>query len=278
MPTEVFFLPMAGGRRGQRLCIFHPASVEAPLGAFLYVHPYAEEMNKSRRMASLQARALAGAGHAVLQIDLLGCGDSSGDFGDASWQGWVDDVVEAAHWLRARVAAPLWLWGLRAGCLLAAEAAARIDVPCNFLFWQAPASGKPLLHQFLRLKAAGDMLEGRSKGVIQRLRESLSRGETVEIAGYRLSPGLAHGLEASLLAPPSNASRLEWIELAGEPDAALSAAGERSVAAWRRAGVAVGARVATGPAFWHAVEIEDAPALIEASLEACMLPTQALAA
>ena len=278
MSTEAFYLPMAEGRRGQRLCIFHPASVDAPLGAFLYVHPYAEEMNKSRRMASLQARALAGAGHAVLQIDLLGCGDSSGDFGDATWQDWVDDIVEAAHWLRARVPAPLWLWGLRAGCLLAAEAALKLDAPCNFLFWQASASGKPLLHQFLRLKAAGDMLEGRSKGVIDRLRASLASDESVEIAGYVVSPGLARGLEAALLTPPGNARRLEWIELANEADASLSAAGVRSVAAWRGAGVSVRTQVAQGPAFWHTVEIEDAPALIEATLEACLLPTEALAA
>ena len=278
MHTEAFFLPMANGQRGQRLCIFHPSSVEPPLGAFLYVHPYAEEMNKSRRMASLQARALAGAGHAVLQIDLLGCGDSSGDFGDATWQGWVDDIVEAAQWLRSRVSAPLWLWGLRAGCLLAAEAATRIDAPCNFLFWQAPATGKPLLHQFLRLKAAGDMLEGRSKGVIDRLRASLAADEAVEVAGYVVSPGMARGFDAALLTPPANARRVEWIEVASEPDAALSASGERSVAAWRGAGIGVRTCVAHGPAFWHTVEIEDAPALIEASLEACLIPTEAVAA
>jgi exosortase A-associated hydrolase 2 len=278
MQQEVFFLPMSDGRRGQRLCIFHPASAKEAIGAFLYIHPYAEEMNKSRRMASQQARALAGAGHAVLQIDLLGCGDSSGDFGDATWGDWIDDVVEAAQWLRSRVAAPLWLWGLRAGCLLAAEAAAKIDAPCNFLFWQAPANGKPLLQQFLRLSAAGDMLEGRSKGVMERMRDSLSRDESVEIAGYRLSSALARGLEASTLAAPRNARRLEWIEIAGTPGADLSIAGARSVAAWRQSGVAVRTRVAQGPAFWQTVEIEDAPALIEASMEACLQPMEAVPA
>ena len=68
----------------------------------LYIHPFAEEMNKSRRMAALQSRALAQAGYAVLQIDLLGCGDSSGDFGDATWQSWVSDVVLGCQWLRSQ--------------------------------------------------------------------------------------------------------------------------------------------------------------------------------
>lgn len=52
----------------------------------------------------------------MLQIDLRGCGDSSGDLGDATWPDWIDDVVRAAHWLRARYTAPLWHWGLRSGC------------------------------------------------------------------------------------------------------------------------------------------------------------------
>ncbi len=38
----------------------------------VHVHAFAEEMNKSRRMAAMQSRALAAAGFAVLQIDLLG--------------------------------------------------------------------------------------------------------------------------------------------------------------------------------------------------------------
>ena len=66
----------------------------------VYIHPFAEEMNKARRMAALQSRALAAAGFDVLQIDLLGCGDSSGDFGDATWNDWVNDVVHGCRWLR----------------------------------------------------------------------------------------------------------------------------------------------------------------------------------
>ncbi|HEU6456255.1 MAG TPA: hydrolase 2, exosortase A system-associated, partial [Roseateles sp.] len=86
---DVFFLPTAAGE--QRLCLFH-APVSAPRSKVLYLHPFAEEMNKSRRMAALACRKLAQAGHAVLQIDLRGCGDSSADFGDASWADWQADV------------------------------------------------------------------------------------------------------------------------------------------------------------------------------------------
>src|SRR5947208_15350687 len=111
VPVEPFFMRLGGGRR---FCVFHPASRRDAAGAFVYVHPFAEEMNKSRRMAALQSRALAAAGHAVLQIDLHGCGDSSGGFGDASWAAWIDDVVGACAWIIEKTRAPLWLWGLRA--------------------------------------------------------------------------------------------------------------------------------------------------------------------
>jgi exosortase A-associated hydrolase 2 len=266
---EAFFLAAGAGRDGQRFCLLHTPARATPQRAVLYVHPFAEEMNKTRRMAALQARAFAEAGHAVLQIDLHGCGDSSGDFADASWQGWLADVADAGRWLRRRFpAAPLCLWGLRAGCLLAAEAAGRLDEPCDFLFWQPAGAGKPLLQQFLRLKLAGELLEGKSKGVMDGLKQQLAAGTAVDVAGYRLSPDVAAGLERASLKPPTGPGRARWIEISNRAEAALSPASERPIAQWREAGFEVDARVVEGPAFWQTTEIEEAPALIGASLAA----------
>jgi exosortase A-associated hydrolase 2 len=244
-------------------------------GCVVYIHPFAEEMNKSRRMAALQARALADAGFAVLQIDLLGCGDSSGDFGDATWQAWVDDVVRACAWLRQRDAehgqVPLWLWGLRAGCLLAVAAASRLEVACNFCFWQAPASGKLLLQQFLRLRLAADMLGGNSKGLMDAMRQQLAQGSTVEVGGYLLGPALAHGLEAAHLAPPPAANgRQVWLELSTRADAVFSPVSAECQTQWRGAGYNTQAQLVQGPSFWLTTEIEDAPGLIAATTSAML--------
>ncbi|HEX6736185.1 MAG TPA: hydrolase 2, exosortase A system-associated, partial [Azonexus sp.] len=92
------FLTVHGG---QRFCLFHPAQDGVAKGAVLYLHPFAEEMNKARRMAALQSRALAAAGYDVLQFDLLGCGDSSGDFADATWPAWREDVLAGYRHLRS---------------------------------------------------------------------------------------------------------------------------------------------------------------------------------
>jgi exosortase A-associated hydrolase 2 len=232
-------------------------------------------------MAALQTRALAQAGYAVLQIDLLGCGDSSGDFGDATWNNWVNDVVHGCHWLRSQSNtrgadtsdSPLWLWGLRAGCLLAAEAASQLNEACNFLFWQPPVAGKPLLQQFLRLKVAGDMLGGQAKGVMEAMRQQLGESNSVEIAGYTVSSGLASGLEQAVLVPPASIGqvrRLAWFELSTREGANLSPVSVKTIAQWQQSGFDVGSHIVRGPAFWQTSEIEDAPALIAATTAALL--------
>ena len=261
---EVFFLPAAVG---QRLCVHFPPRGR-PRGRIVFVHALGDEMNKSRRMVSLQARSLSEAGYAVLSIDLLGCGDSSGDFGDATWSAWIDDVTLACGWLRRAADAPLWLWGMRAGALLAVDAASQLDEDCRFLFWQPAVSGRVLLQQFLRFKAAGDMAEGRAAAVMADLRQRLDAGEAVDIAGYTLCPQLAQGLERALLTPPLRARHVEWIEVSARSDGQLTPAAVRSIDAWRQAGCSVRGHVVNAPPFWQTIDIEDAPALLDVTLAA----------
>lgn len=263
--ADVFFLSAAGGE--QRLCLFH-APAGTPRSRVLYLHPFAEEMNKSRRMAALACRALAEAGHAVLQIDLRGCGDSSADFGDASWADWQTDVRLALAELDRRVPSPgtpTWLWSLRAGALLAAADWGR---PVNHLVWQPMTNGKLALQQFLRLKLAAEMASGASKGLMEQLKAELAAGRPVEIAGYALAAPLASGLEAARFAPVGAPGRLEWLELSTREDAALTPASEQTLHSWRDAGWAVRPQLVPGPGFWATSEIEIAPTLIARTVEA----------
>lgn len=265
MALEAFFLPASPG---QRFVLLHGPDEPSRLrGAVVYVHPFAEELNKSRRMAALQARAMAAAGFAVLQIDLLGCGDSSGDFGDATWEAWLADIEFACDWLvRRRPGTPLWLWGQRTGCLLANEAANRMKRPVNLLFWQPVLSGKQFLQQFLRLRLAAEMLGNDSKGVMERLRNELRQGDSVEIAGYLLSPALASGLEKAELLLPHRSGRVEWIEISSKTDGSLSPAAAARLTQWQAAGQSARGASVNGPAFWQTAEISECPALISASI------------
>lgn len=258
---------------GQRLYLHHvPPAGEAVRGVVVYVHPWAEEMNKSRHMACTAAQALAVNGWAVLQIDLLGCGDSSGDFGDATWNAWIQDVIDAVHWIQARhPTQPLWLWGLRAGALLALQAATRIEARANFLFWQPVTSGKTALQQFLRLLAAAQLADGGGKALLASARSELAAGRAVHVAGYALSPQLAAGLEAASLDPAAladGARSVVWLELGTQPELALAPATQVALPRWEAAGHRVDARAIRGPAFWQTTEIEAAPALVTATVDA----------
>lgn len=267
---QALFLPPAPGSAGGALfAILHRPAGEIR-GLVVYVHPFAEEMNKSRRMAAMTARALADRGLAVLLPDLLGCGDSPGDFGDAGWATWVDDIVHASQWLRQNVEhpVPLTLWGLRAGALLAAEAAARLGDVQRLLLWQPAISGKTVLQQFLRLQIAGDMLGGDTRAAAETPKARLAAGHAVDLAGYRIAPALASGLDQARLLPVPGVLQVHWLEVSSREGAALTPAAADAVAAWRQAGCEVQTQLVTGPAFWQTTETEDAPGLITATVAA----------
>jgi len=265
---DPFFLPVG---RGRRFCVRYASeSATASRGAIVYVHPFAEEMNKSRRMAALQARALADAGWTVLQMDLFGCGDSEGDFGQADWQQWRTDVMDAIAWLRELTGCRPSLWGLRAGCLLACDVARDMEPAPNLLLWQPVIAGSQSLRQFLRLKVASQLFEESPSDRVgtRQIYDQLRRGEVVEIAGYTLSPGLALGLDAAELTLPAHPAHIAWLEVCPQAPAELAHSARDHVRSWRAAGRHVDARAVTGAAFWQTQEIAECPELILATLMA----------
>jgi exosortase A-associated hydrolase 2 len=264
---DAFFLPTPTGRR---FCVFHPAAAPggAREGALVFVHPFAEEMNKSRRMAALTACAFAQSGFDVLRMDLLGCGDSDGDSADATWDAWQRDIELAVTWLAARTEGRVWIWGLRLGALLAAVVASRASDPMHLLFWQPTTSGQRFIQQFLRTQVLADIISesgGRRSG--SEMLTALSNGKFLEVAGYRLTPDLMLPIHRAELPPPPRGSIVRCIEIAqGMTDVSLSS--QRVVAEWREMGVDAAASVVEGPPFWQTQEMSDCPSLIAASVSA----------
>ena len=262
-PAQPFFLDASPGRR---FCLYHPAQGDER-AMVLHVPAHAEEMNKSRRMVARQARLLAAQGVGVLQLDLYGCGDSDGLSGDARWEIWREDVSLAIDWLRSKTGAPLSLWGLRLGGLLALEMAqGRTDI-ASVVLWQPVTEGAAYLTQFLRLKVAADMLTaGKSPGGTDALRQSLADGASLDIAGYAITPVLARAIDAAAvgaMAPPS--CPVHWLDVAAREGRGLALARAATAERLRAAGWTVDTGVVQGPAFWTSQEIAEAPALLDAT-------------
>lgn len=254
---QAFFLSAASG---QRFCLLHePPPGTRERGRIVFAPPFAEEMNCARRTVACQARALATAGYAVLQIDFFGCGDSSGDFADARWSDWQADLHLACDTLRTRGDSPLWLWGLRAGALLAAQVAAERPEQPALLLWQAQDSGEAVLRQMLRLKLASQANAGQS-GQGKALRQQLLGGKSLDIAGYRLSPGLAADLEGAHWPATLAPRRIEYCDFSSSGKE-LSPAAESLCTAWQHAGHRLATHAIASPAFWQTPGLQ-APAAL----------------
>jgi hypothetical protein len=75
-------------------------------------------------------------------------------------------------------------------------------------------------------------------------------------------------MEAATLAPPPRASRVAWLEVTGVESPELLPASRATIEHWRAAAWQVDAASVAGPAFWQTTEIEDAPALLERTMQA----------
>ena len=273
----VSFEPFASGPRLR--CIAEPANGTVR-GVVLLLPPFAEEMNKSRRMCALLARGLAADGWRVVRIDLFGCGDSAGSLHEAAWEQWCDDLRTELH--RHLNASPcLWLWGLRAGALFVPELLTAAST-ANLLLWQPVLSGQTHLGQFLRLHTAAAMLSTDKAGEPKPARR-LAAGEVVEVAGYELPPAVARGLESTAFdLPPDFRGQIAWLEVSASSGAQPGLASQRAIDRLRSAGHAVSFQEVPGAPFWQSVEIEQNDELLARSrslvetLVAVTRPAQAL--
>ena len=263
-----FFLDVGAG---QRFCLFHaPSSARARRGAIVYLHPFAEELNKTRRMAALGARNFAALGYAVLQIDLYGCGDSSGEFACADWQTWRDDVTRACDWLTREAPGPLHLWGLRLGALLALDAACSArHTLSGLILWHPCLDGAAALRQFLRLDSATQMMRPerqRATSVVP-VRERLADGDTVEVGGYALNAALVDAISAckgyALTPPPCT---IDWFGPPAPASVPACLSATALAQRWRAGGVTLRCHtIDQGTPFWSTNEITLCPTLLNAN-------------
>jgi len=203
------------GGAGECLAVHRrPAASQTPRGSLLILPPFGEEMNRTRRFLAVLAERLCDHGIASLTLDVHGTGDSAGEFADATWEGWIGDAGAAFRHLCESDGHAPWVSGVRSGALLGAEAVAAGLPASGLLAIQPVLEGERFLRHLLRTRTMARMLRGERESV-DTLRDRLRCGESVEVAGYELSPELATALSeralAKLPAPPGG---VLWYELA----------------------------------------------------------------
>lgn len=256
------------GARGQlHATYFAPTAVRHPAGDLLFVPPFAEEMNRSRAMVALQARALAALGIGTLVLDLHGTGDSEGDFVDASWATWLADLQCGVHWLRTQGQGCSTLWGLRLGAVLASQLAHEVGGIERLLLWQPVFDGKQFYTQFLRIRIAAEMAQADRIKTTGELRQRSAAGEAIEVSGYRVGPELAREIDTAVFEAGAAGSTpaIDWFDVLASAEDTMPPAAQQRVERLRGDGVALHVTTSVGPPFWQVHERELAPALIEAT-------------
>lgn len=258
MPAPLsFFLK---GSAGNLFAMYYPPfDSDGAFGDVLYVHPFAGEMPASRNVIAALSRDLARMGFGVLSIDLFGCGDSEGDFGDARWEIWTDDLSLAVGWLQERGQDRVSLWGLRLGALLAWSFARRWREQWERIFlWEPILSGEKMMTQFLH----GNLDEARDGRLATRLirfeeRKLLSTGSKVEIAGYELGAELIRsidraGFDRLDLTLPVTALQapVVWVEIGNTRESSLAAETRLLHEEWRKIGQRFSVQHLSAPPFW----------------------------
>ncbi len=266
--VEPFFIDSAGG---PLFCVHHrpPKTVEAR-GQVLVALPFNEEMNRCRSLVTLQARAFAAIGVGTLVVDLFGTGDSGGEYRDARWDVWLENLETGLRWLDGQPGSRRAVLGIRLGGILAAQLLRqRADAGLSLMLWQPVIDGAQNFNQFLRIRLAAQMQRADlPKETSASLRQQLAEGKNIEIAGYEIPPQLATAIEAAnlkTLAPPAG-TPVFWLEQRGV-DASLPPASQKLHSAWAEAGVHPTVALYDGPAFWQVYERDIAGHAVELTTE-----------
>jgi putative redox protein len=134
------------GSQGDKLA----AALELPSGkprAFaLFAHCFS--CSKDVKAAREIARGLRAEGFAVLRFDFTGLGLSEGDFANTNFSSNIEDLLNAADFLRREFEAPSILIGHSLGGAAAIVAASRIPEIKGVATIGAPAEAAHVIHQF----------------------------------------------------------------------------------------------------------------------------------
>lgn len=193
-PRASFDLRLIETTAGMLSCVVRPPYYGTQL---LIVPPLFEEMNRTRRLLALVGQRLSAHGIGSWLPDLPGTGDSALPTAAACWTQWRATIAELAASIATETGDRPHLLAVRGGALLGDAAGGRS------VYLLAPVeSGARLLRELFRARLAAERERGSDLSVSE-LERALAAGETVELAGYAISPEMANAL--------ASASMADWV-------------------------------------------------------------------
>lgn len=261
------------GPRGSKTFVLLRRPSGRPSGrTVLVVPPFAEEMNKARRLVADTAEQLVAGGTAVLQPDFFGTGDSDGEFREATLDRWLADLGATCQWSAQQGFAVSAALAVRLGCAIVSRAVTEQVLPHvdRSVFWQPVLDGNKFLKQFLRLRVAASMMAEDRKESVREIRSRISDGETVEVAGYPLTDRMCAGLEELVVERmPAELGDVTWIELTSDDVTLATPPTTPSILdSYRMRGGGASIRRLQGAPFWTSIETVRNPDLANATMDA----------
>ena len=156
--------------------------------AYVICAPFAEEKKSAHRSLVDLAKSLSEKGFPVLLFDYSGCGDSSGEFCDATLTNWIKDINNAISFLKEKTGIKhTGLIGLRLGAYLLLQKGIS---PCDeYVLIEPVINPSKYFRQILRQKLMKELItDGKVSSNRNELVRNLGQQQSIDFDGYEISP------------------------------------------------------------------------------------------
>ena len=206
----------------------------------------------------LQAEDLASNGIVSWSPDLYGTGDSEGEFREATWEKWLQDVEDVLAEIVAQESREVWFIATRLGCALAQHFLDRSGIQISgVILWQPIISGEKYILQLLRIRLIQEKLAGATNATTAGIREKLHSDEILEIGGYEISQELLAKIEQIDMEQRSWSCvrNVYIVEISSDPNSPPTPDLFRAMDNWTSQGYNVHSMKVQGAPFYGASEI-----------------------
>ena len=153
----------------------------------LFSNSFSENHCEARAEA-IAARIIAAKGYSAFLYHPRAHGDSTGDLEDVTFEGLIEDAVNAATYARNRSGASQIVWvGIRFGALVAAHAIRRVADSTGLALWEPVLSARDYFTKSMRHVIYYEMSQGdRPSLTVDQMSERLKREGKISVLGFDL--------------------------------------------------------------------------------------------